>query len=219
MNEPLVLMTTGPDLSPEPRSSPGPVDAHAHASEPPFGRPVRYDSGPAEAGEATDVVDRLLDDSWDERLESYDLRQRAAGAVLSVTFVVAAVALALLAPPTDALGSPGMIAAMALGFAIASRVEFPIGAGYAVPTQLFLVPLFVLAPPADVPLIVLAAQGTATLVDIARRGVMPDRIVDVGADSWHSFAPALVFTLAGVPEVAEAAVWLFILAFTAQVVS
>lgn len=85
---------------------------------------------PVEVGESSASVDRLLDDSWDERLVPYSRRQRVAGAAVSVAFLISAVGLARLAPVTAANGSLAMIAAVALGFAIASRVEFPIGAGY-----------------------------------------------------------------------------------------
>jgi diguanylate cyclase (GGDEF)-like protein len=136
---------------------------------------------------------------------------------MSLAFVVAAVALAVIAQHPDARASVWLIAALAVAFAVSSRIEFPIGAGYAVPTQLFLVPLLVLAPAPLVPLIVLAAQGSAAAVDRIRGRIGGDRLVDVGVDSWHAFAPAVVITLCGVPD-ARDATWILTAAFTAQLV-
>lgn len=172
-----------------------------------------------EDGESSAPVERLLDDSWDERLEPFSRRERLAGAGMTAAFVVVAGALATVTPVWGATGSPLMILVMAIGFAIASRVEFPIGAGYAVPTQLFLVPLFVLAPEQTVPLIVLGANTAATLADVTWRKVPFDRLVDVGVDSWHAVAPAAVILSAGVVAGEPPPLWLYPTAFLAQMTS
>ena len=36
-------------------------------------------------------------------------------------------------------------------YALVARIEFPVGAGYVVPTQLVLVPMLLVLPPAAVP--------------------------------------------------------------------
>ena len=172
-----------------------------------------------EDGESSAPVERLLDDSWDERLEPFTRRERMAGAGMTVAFIAAAGALATLAPVWGAHGSGWMILVLAIGFAVASRVEFPIGAGYAVPTQLFLVPLFVVASEPMVPLIVLGANTAATLVDVTWRKVPFDRLVDVGVDSWHAIAPTVVILAFGGSDPGSAPVWLFPAAFLAQVTS
>ena len=174
---------------------------------------------PVEEGESAAAVERLLEASWDERNARFAPRELAAGAAISVAFLIAAVTLASLAPALPARVPVPMIVALAMGFAIASRVEFPIGAGYAVPTQLYLVPLFILAPPAFVPLIVFASLGVAGVVDTVRRRVRGDRLVDIGVDAWHSIAPAVVIVLAGAPNPVQAPAGFLVLAFTAQVTS
>ncbi len=198
------------------------IEEHAFDAAPasPVGRTVRRaQSDPVEEGESSAAVERLLDDSWDEQMVPYDRRQYLAGGFVSGAFLIAAVALALLAPEAPARASVWMLVALAAGFSVASRVEFPIGAGYAVPTQLFLVPLFILAPPALVPLIVLAALTAAGLVDTALGRARGDRLIDVGADAWHAVAPALVITLAGTPNPVDASLWMIALAFSAQLIS
>lgn len=172
-----------------------------------------------ERGESSAAVDRLLEDSWTEPLSPLSRRQRLAGGAMTLAFVVAACALLAVAPAVEARASGVLIAALAVSYAVSTRVEFPVGAGYAVPTQLFLIPLFVLAPPSSVPLIVFAALAVAALVDVARRRMLADRLVDVGVDAWHAVAPALVFVAAGAPHPAHAPVWLFPAAFLAQMLS
>ncbi len=196
------------------------VDRDDHAPAFPVGRVDRDAvAAPIEQGESEGAVDRLLDDSWDERLVPHDRRQRAASAGLTLAFLAAAGVLAVFAPLEPARASIPMIVVLALSFAIASRVEFPLGAGYAVPTQLFLVPLFVLAPPSLVPLIVVAAHTAAAVVDVLSRRVRADRLLDVGGDSWHAVAPALVILAAGAPTPGQVPVLMIAAAFTAQMLS
>ena len=192
------------------------AEQDAHAPAYPVGRVARETGYPVEAGESEGAIDQLLDDSWEERLVPFSPRERAAGAAITVGFVVAATALAVLAPSLPSAGSPGLIFVVAVCFAISSRVEFPIGAGYAVPTQLFLVPLFTLAPIQLVPLIVLGAHTAAAGVEAAVGRVSAGRMVDVGADSWHSIAPAIVI-IAVAPVSFTDPWWLLPVAFAAQV--
>lgn len=170
-----------------------------------------------EIDDAADTVDRLLDASWDQHDAPYSRRQLAVGSSFTAGFMIAAGLLAGLAPHTAPHTSWLMIWVLVAAFAIASRVEFPIGAGYAVPTQLFLLPLFVTAPPAVVPSLVLIAQTVAAMFDAATGRARGDRIVDVGVDAWHALAPALVIVLAGSPRPQDAAAWLFVCAFAAQI--
>lgn len=172
-----------------------------------------------ERGEAAAAVDRLLDDSWTERLAPISRRQRLAGGAMTLAFVVVACALVAVAPAVHPQASGWLIAGLAVSYAVSTRVEFPVGAGYAVPTQLFLIPLFVLAPASAVPLIVFAALFVAALVDVARQRILADRLVDVGVDAWHAVAPALVFIGAGTPDPTHAPVWLFPAALLAQMLS
>jgi diguanylate cyclase (GGDEF)-like protein len=172
-----------------------------------------------ERGESSAAVDRLLEDSWTERLSPIPCRQRLAGGAMTLAFVIAACALVVVAPAASAQASLALIVGLAVSYAVSTRVEFPVGAGYAVPTQLFLIPLFVLAPAATVPLIVFGALSVAALIDVARQRILADRLVDVGVDAWHAVAPALVFVAAGTTDPTQAPVWLFPAALLAQMLS
>jgi len=66
----------------------------------------------------------------------------AAAAVLQVAF------------PGDRHPSIGLLVLLVAAYAIASKVEFEVGIGSAIPTQLVFVPMLFLLPPAMVPLCV-----------------------------------------------------------------
>jgi len=159
-------------------------------------------------------AERLLEDSWARRGRRVRGTELRAELVASSTFLAVAVALALAGGEPAALG--WVVSATVIAYAIASRVEFPVGAGYVVPTQLFLPPLLLLAPPAEVPLLVFAALALGTAGSCAAGRAWPDRLATCGGDAWHAVGPALVFLAAGAPGPAEAEWWLFALAFAAQ---
>src|SRR3954452_13070043 len=82
-------------------------------------------------------------------------REVAAQAVVGIPFLVAAGLLAArgLHEPVDATD----VAVFVLAAAVMGRLEFEVGSGYMVPTQLIFVPMLFVLPPAIVPLVVAAA--------------------------------------------------------------
>ena len=83
----------------------------------------------------------------------------------------------------------GIALALIASMAIASRVRLYIGAGSAVPTQLVLVPMLFLLPPAAVPACVAAGLVAAELFDILRRQAHPERVLTSTADAWYAVGP------------------------------
>ena len=83
------------------------------------------------------------------RLTGRELRVEAAAAV---SFAVVALAMALLVPFERTL-DPLLAAALVISLALASRVHLHLGGGFAVPTQLVLVPMLFLLPPEIVRLV------------------------------------------------------------------
>lgn len=128
------------------------------------------------------------------------------------------------AAPLAGLGADGehvdllVLAVLVAGMVVAGRVEFPVGSGYAVPTQLFFVPMLFLIPPALVPIVVAGAGLVERLPDYLTRRRHPERALLHLADSWFAVGPALVFLAFGVEGVSwgDWPVWL--LALLAQVV-
>jgi diguanylate cyclase (GGDEF)-like protein len=150
-------------------------------------------------------MERLL-----ERWRPYDARRLTrrelrVEATAAAAFAATAIAMAALLPhsrPFDPLLALTMVA----GLALASGVRLHLGAGYSMPTQLMLVPMLFLLPPATVPACVGVGLAGAALVKTLRRHDHPERILTGTADAWHAVAPSLVFVAAGGPS-AELEYW------------
>ena len=144
---------------------------------------------------------------YDERrLTRRELVVEVAGAA-SLVLVAAIMVVAL---PAERAFDPVLAAALTVCLALASRVGLHLGAGSAMPTQLVLVPMLFLLPPAVVPACVACGLAGSALFDAARRRAHPERAVTGTADAWHAVAPSLVFAAAGAPP-AEPAYWAILL--------
>jgi HD-GYP domain-containing protein (c-di-GMP phosphodiesterase class II) len=142
-------------------------------------------------------------------------RERTAEISLAATTLIAGVLLALLAPrhqPFD----PWLAGALVPACAVAYRVRFHDGAGYAIPTQLVLVPMLLLLPPATVPLLVAAGMTLSNVERTLRGALHAQRIPLSLGDAAHAIAPALVLALAGHSQPSWSAVPLYFGALGAQ---
>src|SRR5215813_1216307 len=92
-----------------------------------------YEEGPQSA------IERLLERSWEGRARRASERELTVDAIAAALFVAAAAALFVIGD-TDTL-RPGVAALLIVLYAVVARIEFPIGAGYVVPTHLILVPM------------------------------------------------------------------------------
>ncbi|MBV9941581.1 MAG: diguanylate cyclase [Solirubrobacterales bacterium] len=168
---------------------------------------------PIELVDAESATERLLERSWERRDRRASQRELIVDATAGVLFVVVAVALLL------AWGLAGLdlsTAAVLIGvYALASRIEFPVGAGYVVPTQLVLVPMLLILPPAAVPGAVGLGMVIGNAVDCASGRVAPRRVLSAVPDAWHAVGPAVVLLLAGSPVIGLEQVPLLAAAFAA----
>src|SRR5690606_38098274 len=73
-----------------------------------------------------------------------------------------------------------------------NRVEFPLGDGIAVPTQLIVAPMLLLLPTTGVPLLVVFATVLSTGNDVVRGGRIWNRAVLAASDAAFVLAPAAV---------------------------
>jgi diguanylate cyclase (GGDEF)-like protein len=150
-------------------------------------------------------VERLL-----ERWRPYDARrltgrERRVEAAAALAFAAVATIMALALPATRPF-DPWLAAALIVSLGLASNVRLHLGAGFAMPTQLVLVPMLFLLPPAAVPACVGLGLGGAALVDVLRGRSHAERILTGTADAWHAIAPSVVFAIAGAPP-AELEYW------------
>ena len=159
--------------------------------------------------------EQLVDEARARLAVSPAARDRLASVLVGGAFLVAAFALGAAAGDTGR-GSLWAAAVLVGAYAVASRVEFEVGGGAAVPTQLVLVPMLFVLPPAVVPLLVALGFVLSALPDYVRRTVHPGRAFVLLASSWHALGPALVFVLAGVGAPRLEDWWVYVLALGAQ---
>lgn len=143
-------------------------------------------------------------------------QQRVVERLLAGGFLVATAVAALTLPWERTGDAPVLVGLVAL-YALASRVEFEVGSGRAVPEQLVFVPILFLAPLPLVPLLVAAGFLLARLPDFVSGEEHPDRWINSLTDAWFSLGPVFVLGLLapGDPELAHLDVYL--LALVAQV--
>ena len=149
--------------------------------------------------EAELATERLLERSWEGRERRASERELIVDATAGALFVAVALTLLL------ARGLTGLdvsIAALLIAvYALSSRIEFPVGAGYVVPTMLVLVPMLMILPPAAVPFAVGLGMVIGNTVEWAFGGVAPRRVLSAVPDAWHVVGPAVVLLLAGSPTI------------------
>jgi putative nucleotidyltransferase with HDIG domain len=142
----------------------------------------------------TPDTEGAFDDALRRRAERKPRDENRIALALAVAFVVAACALLAMSPPA---GVPvGTAALLVAALAVLSRVEIALASGYAVPTELAVVPMLLLLPAATVPPLVAAALVLARMLDAATGRLPVDRLATGVCDAWFAVAPAAVL-LAG----------------------
>jgi HD-GYP domain-containing protein (c-di-GMP phosphodiesterase class II) len=144
------------------------------------------------------AAQRVIEEQRARRLSRLAQRERVSLLVSAGAFLAAAIAMAAAMPTQRA---PGMLATTLLiaVYALAFRLDFEIGTGSAVPTQLVLVPMLFVLPTGIVPLAVAAGVILGSLADYARGGLHFERVFMRLVNCWHALGPALVLGLAGEP--------------------
>jgi HD-GYP domain-containing protein (c-di-GMP phosphodiesterase class II) len=111
---------------------------------------------------------------------------------------------------------PGVLLLLVVAYAAAARVEFEVGSGFAVPTQIVFVPMLFLLPVALVPLCVAVGFLLCSAGEFARRRVHGERALLEIFSAWHALGPALVLAVAGEPAPSWDVLPLFAAAVAAQ---
>jgi putative nucleotidyltransferase with HDIG domain len=129
-------------------------------------------------------------------------RLRAQGREQRVELTAAALFLAVATAMALAFASPRSLdlptlAILVVAYVAASRAKFDIADGYAVPTELVLVPMLFLLPTPLVPLVVALSWVLGRLIDAAVGHASVWRSLHAVADCWHAAGPALVLCAAG----------------------
>ncbi len=161
-------------------------------------------------------LDTLLETTWPERQRA--IRGRELNVALAVTGAFAGIAIVLLVAGSASSHWHPVAAPVLVAYVLAARIEFPIGSAYFTPTQLFLVPLFVVAPAPAVPLLVFSAFAGAAAVAAASGAEPRDRVAFSAGDAFHSLGPAIVFTVFADGDATSAGILIVAIAFAAQFV-
>jgi diguanylate cyclase (GGDEF)-like protein len=157
---------------------------------------VSVTASPGESPAATSVLvdEELVEEARMRRPMRPSGRDLATSALLGGGFLAAAVAMAVLLPWDRPL-SLAALAVLVAAYAILSRVEFEVGPGWAVPTQLVFVPMLFVLPVPLVPLCVAGGYLLGALPDYSNRRVHPARSLVLLSSSWYAVGPAIVFSL------------------------
>ncbi|HSC50165.1 MAG TPA: HD-GYP domain-containing protein [Gaiellaceae bacterium] len=158
---------------------------------------------------------RVIEEQRARRLSRLARRELWSVVVFSGGFLVTAVLLATLLPSTR---DPGWtaVAVLVLAYAAAFRLDFEIGTGSAIPTELILVPMLFALPVGYVPLAVAAGIVLGSIDECVRGSLRVGRIPMRLMIAWHAVGPALVLGLAGerAPKLSD---WpLYVLALLSQ---
>jgi putative nucleotidyltransferase with HDIG domain len=146
-------------------------------------------SGTAPALDA--ATERRIQESYDRRRRPLARREILRALPFALGFLAGAVTLAVVAEPARELSLP-LVIAFVVAWVIAEGIQFSTGAGYAVPTQLVLVPMLLLLPTPLVPLFVAAGMVISALRDAVRDGDSPGRALLGIGDAWFALTPAAV---------------------------
>jgi len=139
---------------------------------------------------------RVIEEQRARRLSRLAVRDRATLVVSLGLFLAVAAALALLLP-SDRSPSVATVALLLAAYAVTFHLDFEVGSGSAVPTQLILVPMLFVLPIGMVPLAVAAGILLGSTAEYARGTIPIGRVFLRLADSWHAVGPALVLGFAG----------------------
>jgi diguanylate cyclase (GGDEF)-like protein len=121
-------------------------------------------------------------------------RERWVSLAIGGGFLPAATAMAVLLQ-WERPFRPATAVLLVLALALVSRIEFEIGTGSVVPTQLVLVPMLLLLPAPVVPLCVAAGYVLGGLVDHTRGRRHLQRLAVLLGSCWHAVGPALLLSL------------------------
>ena len=146
------------------------------------------------SAELDSTFEELVEDTRAREPQRFSRRERLASVSIGGAFLLTALAMAAVLPRS---GSPSLVvvAVFVGAYAVLSRVEFEVGSGSAVPTQLVLVPLVFAVPAPLVPLFVAGALVLSDLLDVARGTKHPERLFVALCSSWHAVGASLVLAL------------------------
>jgi HD-GYP domain-containing protein (c-di-GMP phosphodiesterase class II) len=160
-------------------------------------------------------VDGVIAQRRTRRSGALAVRERVALALLAGSFVAAS---ALLVATLDTTRHPNLlvVALYVVLYAVLSQVEFEIGSGAAIPTQLVLVPMLFVLPLSWVPPAIAGASLLRAGADVARGRRRLSRLPLALVNSWYAIGPVLVLAVAQATNPRWSAAPVYLAALAAQ---
>jgi putative nucleotidyltransferase with HDIG domain len=162
------------------------------------------------------ALEEAIGDLRARRPRSLAARERFSAFALGGGFLAAALATLALFEGSERAPQGLVVVLLVVAFGVAFRLDFEIATGFAVPTQLVLVPLLFIVPLAWVPAMVAAGIIVGGAIDYARGAIHIERVFLSLVNGWYVFGPVLVLGLAGENPPALATVPLYLGALAAQ---
>jgi signal transduction histidine kinase len=164
----------------------------------------------------SEAVEQLLQEGRRSPAHRLSRRHITFELLVGGSFLATATALALLLSgggPFDLWLAIAYLAA----YAIATRVQFDVGVGSTVPTQLLFVPMLFALPPTVVPLVVAVGLALGDLPELLTGCRHPSRAIQSLGDAWHAVGPAVVLALASAFDPAWSDWPIYLAALAAQI--
>ena len=160
------------------------------------------------------TVEEAIGDLRARRPRSLAARERFSAFALGGGFLVAAAGALALAPGSDRHVDALAVVLFIAAYGAAFRLHFEVGTGFAVPTQLVLVPMLFVVPLAWVPSLIAGGILFGGALDYVRRAIHVERVFLSLVNGWYVFGPVAVLAAAGeaAPALASAPVYIGALA-------
>jgi putative nucleotidyltransferase with HDIG domain len=162
------------------------------------------------------AVEDAIGDLRARRPRSLARREQLSSLALGGGFLVAAVATAALLPGSDRRPGTLVLLLLLAAYGVAFRLDFEVGTGFAVPTQLVLVPMLFVAPLGWVPFLVAGGIVLGSVIDYARGAIHLERVFLSLVSGWYVLGPVVVLGAAGEAPPALNHVPLYLGALAAQ---
>jgi len=118
--------------------------------------------------------------------------------------------------PHRAPESPWVLVIPVLLYALGTRCQFEVGAGFAVPTQIILIPIIFLAPLPLAPLLVALGYLLGRLPDFVLKHAHVDRWIHCFGHAWAVVPPVLIIGLLAPGPPSADHVWVYLAAVAGQ---
>jgi HD-GYP domain-containing protein (c-di-GMP phosphodiesterase class II) len=162
------------------------------------------------------AVEEAIGDLRARQPRSLARSEQFSSLLLGGGFLAAALITVLLLPDSARQPQPLVVALLVVAYGIAFRLDFEVGTGFAVLTQLVLVPMLFIVPLAWVPGLVAGGILLGGAIDYARREVHLERAFLPLVNGWYVFGPVAVLSVAGEAPPALASAWIYLAALAAQ---